>query len=115
MKMTRQKTEELELAFDTRCRQFGLPFCQKLHITIEGTKSWFEIDRWFPDYGVGVEINEELFHKQWAAQTRDAKKHNYCVIKAIPLLVFTGSMLTNNPGACMAQVEDLLRQKGWTP
>jgi hypothetical protein len=113
--MGRQKTEELELAFDTHCRQCGLPFCQKIRITFDDSKSWFEIDRWFPDYGVGVELNEELFHKQWSALSRDAKKHNYCVINDIPLLIFTGTMITDSPYACIAQVKELLRQRGWTP
>ncbi len=111
--MGRQKTEELELAFDTHCVQFGLPVGKKTHIFTDD--SWFEIDRHYADYGVGVEINEELFHKQWNAQKRDAIKRNYCVIQGIPLLTFTGGMITDDPAKCMDTLRKALVQGGWKP
>ena len=111
--MGRQKTEELELAFDTLCIQFGLPPCKKLHLSIDDG-GWFEIDRWFPDYGVGVELNEELFHKHWGTQGRDARKRNYCVLHDIPLLTFTGTQLTNDPAGCIEIVKAALKKGGWS-
>ena len=109
--MTRHKTEELELAFDTHCKQCGLPVGEKTHIPVGD--SWFEIDRWYDEWGVGVELNEELFHKQWAAQARDAKKRNYCVLHGIPLLTFTGTQLTNDPAGCIDTLRKALVQGGW--
>ncbi len=113
IKKTRQKTEELELAFDTLCIQSGLPTGEKMHQHI-GDGKWFEIDRWFTGWGVGVELNEELFHKQWSAQARDARKRNYCVLHDIPLLTFTGTQLTNDPAGCIEIVKAVLKKGGWS-
>ena len=73
----------------------------------------WEIDRYWPEYRVGVELHGGGYHQAAADIEKDSFKAAKLLAIGVVLIVVTDTRLELEPSAVYDDVEDVLRARGW--
>ncbi len=94
---------QLEVLFARLVREHDLPRA-RLNVTLDGR----EVDAWWPDVGVAVELDSWRDHGTRRAFQRDREKGNLLTLRGVRLLRFTHRDVKERPALVAAQVRAAL-------
>jgi very-short-patch-repair endonuclease len=103
---------ECELILETLLKAYGHFGYERAYVYGDGKKHF---DFAWPDLKICIEVQEELYHRQWNKQREDAMKANWCVENGWKLLHVTGKMLKESPAVfmdCLGRVVTCATLKG---
>lgn len=98
--------EELELQLETLIVVYNINREYKRRYKYGDGRKHFDFA--WPELKVGVEVQEEIYHKQWEKMKEDALKANWAVMNNWKLLHVTGLILRKEPDVFMDCLKELV-------
>lgn len=94
---------ELEIRFRDALRRFQLP-APRFNIRAYG----YELDCYWPDVGVAIELDGKAYHRSWQSQRNDRRRDRELAARGIQIIRITWRELVHETEPTMARVAQAL-------